>query len=538
MTPEGFRGVFRDDASARAVYAEGAGIARAMPAAVAVPANADDVAVLVRWAAASGTPLIARGSGSGMAGGAVGAGVIVDLSRLDAIGPIDSARRRVEVGPGAVRGVVNEGARRKGLRFPVDPSSGAFCTIGGMAATNAAGAHTLRFGAMRAWVTALDCVFSDGSRARIQRGAALRELPVIDRFLASARPAILASPARVRAHPGVRKESSGYGLADYARSGELLDLLVGSEGTLALFVGIELALAALPGATSSLVAEFATLEQAVDGAARARVGGASACELLDRTFIDVARGGPALVPIEGTSEAVLLIELEADDAPSAASGAKVMEQAMMSCGATRVTLALDSASEARLWALRHAASPILNRLSPSLKSMQFIEDGALPPERLPAYVRGVREILARHGVRGVIFGHAGDSHVHVNPLIDVTRPEWRDTVHAILDEVTSLAAKLGGTLAGEHGDGRLRTPLLGRVWDARSLELFALVKHAFDPQNIFNPGVKVPTSTQSIGDVKYDPKLPQLPLDARTALDTIERDRAWNTFRLSMIGGR
>jgi FAD/FMN-containing dehydrogenase len=407
-----------------------------------------------------------------------------------------------------------------------------------MAATNAAGAHTLRYGSMRAWVTALDCIFADGSRALIQRGTSLPELPGIDRFLATAHPAILASPARVRAHVGVRKDSSGYALADYARSGELLDLLVGSEGTLALFVGIELSLAALPGATSSLVAEFATLEQAVDGATRARVGGASACELLDRTFIDVARGGPALVPIESTSEAVLLIEIEGGDAKSAAAMAKAMEQAMLSCGATRVTLALDSESESRLWALRHAASPILSRLSASLKSMQFIEDGAVPPERLPRYVRGVREILARHGVRGVIFGHAGDSHVHVNPLIDVRNPEWRVTVRAILDEVTSLAATLGGTLTGEHGDGRLRTPLLARVWDQRALELFALVKHAFDPQNIFNPGVKVPTGAQSIGDVKYDPTLPQLPLDARTALDTIERDRAWSNFRLSMIGGQ
>jgi FAD/FMN-containing dehydrogenase len=313
-------------------------------------------------------------------------------------------------------------------------------------------------------------------------------------------------------------------------------LLVGSEGTLALFVGIELSLTALPGATSSLVAEFATLEQAVDGAARARTGGASACELLDRTFIEVARSGPALVPVGSESEAVLLIEIEAGDGESAAAAATVMEQSMLSCGATRVTLALDSESESRLWALRHAASPILNRLSPSLKSMQFIEDAAVPPERLPQYVRGVREILARHGVRGVIFGHAADSNVHVNPLIDVTKPEWRAIVRAILDEVTSLAAELGGTLTGEHGDGRLRTPLLDRVWDARSLELFALVKRAFDPQNIFNPGVKVPTGAQSIGDVKYDPQLPPLPPDARTALDTIDRDRAWSTFRLSMIG--
>jgi len=537
VKPEGFRGVFRDDDSARAVYAEGAGIARALPAAVAVPVDAEDVATLVRWAAESKTPLIARGSGSGMAGGAVGPGVIVDLSRIDYIGKIDTERRRVMVGPGALRGAVNEIARGKQLRFPVDPSSGAFCTIGGMAATNAAGAHTLRYGATRAWVTALDCVFDDGSRARIERGAPLPDVAAVERFLGTAHSAILASPARVRSHPGVRKDSSGYALADYARSGELLELLIGSEGTLALFVGIELALAALPGATSSLVAEFPTLEQAVDGAARARIGGASACELLDRTFIDVARSGPALVPIESASEAVLLIEIEAGDDASAAATAKVMEQAMVSCGATRVTIALNSEDEARLWALRHAASPILNRLSPSLKSMQFIEDTAMPPERLPQYVRGVREILARHDVRGVIFGHAGDSHVHVNPLIDVRSLDWRDTVGSILDEVTSLTAQLGGTLAGEHGDGRLRTPLLERVWDARSVALFAQVKDAFDPQNIFNPGVKVPTGGNSIDDVKYDPMLPPLPLDARTALDTIERDRAWSNFRLSMIGG-
>src|SRR5207245_4960070 len=123
------------------------------------------------------------------------------------------------------------------------------------------------------------------------------------------------------AHAGVRKDSSGYALADYAQSGELLDFLVGSEGTLVLFVGIELSLTALPGATSSLVAEFPNLEQAVDGAARARLGGASACELLDRTFIDVARSGPALVTIGGETEAVLLIEIEAPAAEAAAAGA-------------------------------------------------------------------------------------------------------------------------------------------------------------------------------------------------------------------------
>ena len=538
VRPRAFRGTFRSDDEARAVYSEAAGIARSIPAAVAVPADAEDVCTLVQWAHTTATALIPRGSGSSMAGGAVGPGVIVDLSRLHEIGAVDVEARRIAVGPGALRGAVNGAAGAHGLRFPVDPSSGGYCTVGGMASTNAAGAHTLRFGATRPWVVALDCVFADGSRAFVRRGDPPPDVAPVRRFLADTHASVIAAAReRPRAHPGVRKDSSGYAVGEYARSGDLIDLLVGSEGTLALLVGLELALIPKAGATSSTLAAFSSLERAVDGAVRARDAGASACELLDRTFLDVARAGGKAGDLPAATEAVLLAEVEAATVAEAAEAARQLERIFREAGASDVRLALDPATETALWELRHAASPILARLDPMLKSMQFIEDGAVPPERLPRYVRGVREILARHGVRGVIFGHAGDSHVHVNPLIDVRSPEWRATVCTILDEVTSLAATLGGTLTGEHGDGRLRTPLLERVWDARSVELFALVKRAFDPQNIFNPGVKVPTGAPSIGDVKYDPTLPPLPLEARTALDTIERDRAWSNFRLSMIDG-
>ncbi|HWJ24120.1 MAG TPA: FAD-binding oxidoreductase, partial [Gemmatimonadaceae bacterium] len=243
--PADFRGLFRDDAAARAVYSEAAGIARVLPLAVAVPVDADDVAALARWATATRTPLVPRGSGSSMAGGAVGDGVIVDLSRLDDIGEVDVAHRHVRVGPGAIHARVDAAARRHGLRFPPDPSSGKFCTVGGMASTNAAGAHTLRYGATRDWVVALDCVFADGTRAELRRGAPVpRGVPAIERFLADVRPALLAHEAvSPSEHAGVKKESSGYGLAAYARSGDLVDLVVGSEGTLALVVGLELALA-------------------------------------------------------------------------------------------------------------------------------------------------------------------------------------------------------------------------------------------------------------------------------------------------------
>src|SRR5579885_1867417 len=237
-TPPGFRGVFRGDAEALAVYSEAAGIGRATPRAVAVPDDANDLAVLVYWANRHDVPLIPRGSGSSMPGGAIGDGVIVDVSRWRGTRPIDLENKTICVEPGVLRGDVEKLARAQGLRFPVDPSSGAFCTIGGMASTNAAGSHSMHFGAMRPWVTALACIFADGTRAEIRRGAPTpRGVPAIDRFLA------IAHTLTAQDHLGVIKNSSGYAISEYRRTGELVDLLVGSEGTLAFFVSIDLALA-------------------------------------------------------------------------------------------------------------------------------------------------------------------------------------------------------------------------------------------------------------------------------------------------------
>lgn len=528
--------MFRDDPSARAVYSEAAGIARILPRAVAVPADADDVVALVRWAARSGTPLVPRGSGSSMAGGAIGDGVIVDLSRFTTIGAVDVARRTVRCGPGALRDTVDAQARAVGLCFPVDPSSGAYCTVGGMAATNSAGAHTLRHGAMRGWVESLDCVFADGSRAVLSRGSGPPDVPPVRRFLALS-PALLAAEAKAPStHAGVRKESSGYGLASFFQTGELVDLLVGSEGTLALIVGLELRLMPLLPATSSVLGAFATLDDAVTGAGSARLAGASACELLDRTFLDVARRGGATVPAPESAEAVLLAEVEGATADAANGVARQLAAKFRAAGATDVVLALDSATEASMWELRHAASPILSRLDPSLKSMQFIEDGCVPPERLADYVRGVRAALDRQGIRGVIFGHAGDAHVHVNPLVDLRDPNWRRRVDALLVEVTALSARLGGTLAGEHGDGRLRAPLLAQVWLPETLERFAAVKRAFDPDALLNPGAKIATAgARAVDQVKYDPALPPLPIDATRVLARVEHERAYARFRLELL---
>ena len=475
-----------------------------------------------------------------MASGAIGPGVIADLSRMSSIGEVDITCRRIEVGPGAIRGAVNTAAREKGLRFPVDPSSGDFCTIGGMVATNASGAHTLRFGSTRMWATALDCVFADGSRARLLRGGPLPEnVPAITRFMTDVRPRLLDARKKIdAAHEGVRKESSGYGLKSYLEGGDLLDLIVGSEGTLAIVVGVELELGQQPVATSGVFGAFGSLDDAVSAAGKARELGAAACELLDRTFLDVARASPVLTSAslpDGT-EAVLIAEVEAESDTAVALAAKKLADEFRGAGATQVSVAFTGGEQHEIWELRHAASPILSHLAAGLESMQFIEDGAVPPERLADYVRGVRAALESRGVRGVIFGHAGDAHIHVNPLIDVSRSDWREKVEGLLEDIMTLTTRLSGTLSGEHGDGRLRAPLLAEMWPPEEMKLFEMVKSCFDPEGILNPGVKIPLGGQRpIGDVKYDPALPALPAAARRALDRVADERAYATSRLSLI---
>jgi FAD/FMN-containing dehydrogenase len=538
----GFRGYFREDELARAVYSEAAGIGRAIPAAVAVPVDAEDVVVLVKWAAQTGTSLIPRGSGSSMAGGAIGSGVVVDLSRINHLSRIIERERTVLAEPGVLWSTLDVAARRKGLRLPVDPSSGSFCTLGGMVATNASGAHSLRYGATRAWVNALDCVFSDGDRAIVTRGEPPpKRIEAINRFMRDVHGDIVSSDKRRPiTHLGVRKESSGYAIHDYATKADLVDILVGSEGTLAIVIGIEFNLAPVPAATASVLGSFPSLETATAAATKAVEAGASACELLDRTFLAYAATGRSgdekfRQLMEG-SAAILLGEVEADNAEAAAAAAQRLGKAFKDAGARDVDVALTPEAEHDLWELRHAASPILAALEHST-SMQFIEDGAVPLPKLPDYVQGVRKALADREVSGVIFGHAGDAHVHVNPLIDVRQSDWRDKVSGLLEDVVKLTARLGGTLTGEHGDGRLRTPLLDRVWHKDAIRAFALVKKAFDPSNVFNPGVKVPLPNQkALTDIKYDPSLPPLPEKARAALDELVKARAYERFRLSLIG--
>jgi FAD/FMN-containing dehydrogenase len=500
--PSGFRGIFRADAEARAIYSETAGIQRIIPTAVAAPVDVEDLVTLLEWSKREGAALIPRGSGSSMAGAAIGPGVIVDLSRWKKIGEVTG--RTITVQPGAICGEVDRAARLKGLRFPVSPSSAAFCSIGGMTATNAAGAHTLRYGSMREWVRAIDW-FSTSCRPERSEGPASPKKRVL----------------RSAQDDTVRKSSSGY-----FTDGDEVDLLVGSEGTLAVFTSIELRLTDAPKSTASVMGVFRSLESATAAAIRARESGAAACELLDKTFLEFAKVEAA--------EAILIADAEGSDEGEAGAIVGRIAEGFRKAGATEARIAGTHDEREHLWELRHAASPMLARLSDRLKSMQLVEDGCVPPGKLDQYVAGLRSAFEREKIRGVIFGHAGDAHVHANALVDVTEAGWRSRVEHLLDEVTNLVASLGGSISGEHGDGRLRSPLLGRTFSPERMAEFGKIKRKYDPENRLNPGVKV-GATPGIGDIKYDPSLPPLPAAAAGALKRVERERAYAEFRLELL---
>ena len=287
--PPGFRGEFRTDDVARALYAEGAGIFRIVPEAVAVPAGRDDLVALVHWARAGGHALVPRGAGSGMPGGNIGPGVVVDLSAGFREPPaIDAAAGTARCGASITYQALNAAAAGYGLRLPPDPSSGAFCTLGGMVATNAAGAHSVKYGAMRRWVRGLEFVTADGEAGAVDGAASLPPPTAAEqRFLREVAPGLRERAADLAgAVPRTTKNSAGYALDAYAASGRTAELLTGSEGTLAVVTAVEVALAPLPDDRSTLLVTLRSLDDVGPAVLALRPHGPSAIELLDRTYLD------------------------------------------------------------------------------------------------------------------------------------------------------------------------------------------------------------------------------------------------------------
>jgi len=506
------------DVRTRAAYAEGAGIYRIVPAGVAIPSDGEELAALVRWAAETRTPLIPRGAGSGMPGGNVGAGVIVDLSRGFTELTVDPHARIARAGASVTWAQVTEAARVHGLRLPPDPSSGAFATSGGMAATNAAGPRSVRYGSVRRWIDAVEVVGAVGDARTVRRGDGRGEMYELT-----------ADGRRLIAEhfPKTRKNSSGYALDRFAESGDDLDLLIGSEGTLAFVTAVHWRLDPIPPDIAGVALGFAALSALAEAVPFLVSLNPSAIELLDRSLL-------RLIPDAPDVACLLLVEFERETS-AAARGVVGDAVRGLKDHVAHVETAVDRAGLAKLWEVRRLASPALARLPPSQRSLQVIEDGCVPLERLGDYIAGLRSAAERHAVPIAIFGHAGDGHVHVNALPDVTQKGWQEALTLLFNDVLDVVLRLRGVPAGEHGAGRLRAGVLEQFYGPQVMGLFRDVKRAYDPLSILNPGVIIPAADWApLAALKVGEDAAAIPDDIAARLRDVERTAGWATPKLEL----
>lgn len=484
--PRGFRGSTRTGPEALTPWAGASGPFWRVPSAVLLPASTEDVALILPWARAHGLALVPRGAGTGMPGGNVGTGVILDLSRLQRAGIEDADQGWIRAGAGATGDACRGVAGAMGRELPALPSSAPWSTVGGMVACNAAGARSYRLGSVRDWVREVTVVRVDGSVEVLRRGEGSPSQPWAG-LLANLRETL----PRPLPWPAVRKNSSGYALDRALASGDALDWIVGSEGTLAVVTEVVLETHPKPPHRAIVVlgvpvrTELPALVAPMEEDPLVR-----ACEYLGALLVRLGglRNDPRLAGVR-TDDGLLLLEL-------AGPRQEVEERAerLRAAAPWGAVTASDEEGIAELWEIRHAANPTLGRaLEEGRRSTQFIEDCVVPLEHLPDFLAGLDEILEASRTEAVIFGHAGDGNLHVNPLLDLTRPDWRDDVAAMLGATVKLVADLGGTLAGEHGDGRLRTPFLDQIFAPEVIRAFDAVKSALDPDGTLNPGVIVPT---------------------------------------------
>lgn len=494
--PRGFRGPFVAAEAGAELANRISGPFRHAPLAWAEPVDLEDLVRLVRYAAHEGLPLIPRGGGTGMPGGNLGAGIVVSMGPGFRTFRIEASEGEVHLraGAGVTAETLDEVAAGHGRFFPPLPSSAAWATVGGMVANNAAGARSFGYGAIADHVVSVTGVDAEGRIVTLGPKGEGEALP--ETWGTALAPHL--SEGLPRGWPRLRKNSSGYGLDRFLRTGNPAQLAVGSEGTLLFITSTTFRLAPRRAPRGVVLLPVAGPDEVGTLALLAGEWGASACEFLGQRLLQMARldEDPEIGPLARGAFALLLLEFESTDGTSASLEARM--QAPGAEGARRI-LTTDPERADRLWALRKRASPLIaSRAGEGFISTQFIEDSVVPPEALGSYLVGLEQVLRDAGedMDAVVFGHAGDGNVHVNPLVPVRDPAWPARVRAVLEGVVDLVAHLGGTLAGEHGDGRLRAPFLERIWGPAAVGAFRALKTSADPGDILNPGVILPRPGQ------------------------------------------
>ncbi len=497
----------RADRASRRIYATDASIYQMEPVCVVFPRTTEDVEYVLGVAALYGVPVLPRGGGTSLAGQGVNHAIVLDFTpHMGEVLEINATEGWARVQPGLVLDALNRAAAPHGLHYPIDPSTRNRATIGGGIGNNSCGAHSPLYGKTIDQVLSLEVVLSDGSRATLQplsgdalearrrtaglEGEIYREIPAIARRHAG---------AIAERFPRIQRRVSGYNLDELL--GEEVDLsrlVVGSEGTLAVVTEARVRLAPLPARRALAAVHFDSVIEATEATVASLAHRPAAVELIDDTIVQRCRessGYRALADyIQGDPGALLLIEFFGDTEEELSSRLAALTEDFSARGLGYATVTeLDPARQRRMWGVREAGLGLLMSVTGDAKPLAFVEDAAVAPERLPAFVRRFQEVVARHGTTAGYYGHASVGCLHIRPLVNVKRAAGLETMESLASAIADLVLEFGGSLSGEHGDGILRGAFVERMFGAELTEAFRAVKRTFDPHGLLNPGKIVDT---------------------------------------------
>jgi len=513
------------DRASRGRYSTDASIYQIEPVGVVVPRTAEAAVTAMQLAAQAGVPILPRGGGTSQCGQTVGAALVIDASKhLNRLVEVDPVARRVVVEPGLVLDHLNAQLRRHGLWFPVDVSTAAQATLGGMAGNNSCGSRSMAYGYMVHRVAAIDACLADGTRGRFGPAAELSH-PAIRALSEKAAALWMREKDEIEARfPKVARRVAGYNLDCLAPDGQnLAKLLVGSEGTLAWFERITLDLAVIPKHKALGVAHFPRFYDAMDAAQHIVKLGPCAVELVDRTMIELSRAIPAFAPtvnsyVRGQPDAILLVEFAGEDRDEQVRGVKRLGELMADLGFPGgVVELLEAGQQRELWEVRKAGLNIMMSMKGDGKPVSFIEDCAVPLEHLAEYTDKLTEVFRRHGTQGTFYAHASVGCLHVRPVLNM-KGDGRIRMRAIAEEAADLVRRYKGAYSGEHGDGLVRSEWIAPFFGPRLTAALSEIKGWFDPSGLMNPGKIVnPTKQDDRSLFRY--KADYRPVVPATALD-------------------
>lgn len=491
-----------DDGPALTAYAVDASIYRIPPQAVVLVESEEDIATTIGYAVSRGIPLTPRAAGTNLTGSAIGSGIILDVSRMNRILEVNREERWARVQPGIVLAELNKQLSSHGLLFGPDPSSGDMCKLGGMIANNSSGPHTLRYGSVKDNIQGLRLCLASSSWMEA-RSYDLND-PTLERLLTMV-PALRDVLVLTQAHadlitakqPTVSKNSCGYnlfGVADGLAQGlfDIPKLFVGSEGTLGVVSEATITLVEKPSATLTALIHFRSLEEVGEAVPRLLTLHPSALEVMDANTLNLIGRGNHGIPADAA--ATLLIELDAASLEvDLREKADVMRDICRPYKlASELTLAFDAMQREQLWKARKALYPTLYRFDAKKKPINFVDDVVVPAARISELIRYLEDFFGGQQVPVAIFGHIGNGNAHIVPLLDVNDAgDFQKMVQAYQEIHANVLNRFGGSICGEHGDGRVRAGFVKTMFGEELYELFVQIKRAFDPGHILNPGIKL-----------------------------------------------